>query len=184
MHSTILTVATIKAAYRWVAACSSKQLPPPGCMAPPWSTTLSYNAQNIFAAIQQSETPYWQGRSTSSYAPAPWTVNYAIRDPDFSGCGGDDWKCRMAWLSHAWGGSHVFLYGPGFWTFFNNNGGCDGYCKTNAVEVGGGVSSLYYYGITTKLNENLVRDIGKPSVTEYINPGSWGGCVAAFLTHS
>ena len=131
-----------------------------------------YNAQNVFAAMQQTETPYWQGLGTSSYAPAPWRVNYAIGDPDSSGCGGDDGKCRRAWFSRVWGGSHLFPYGSAFWTSFINNDGCDGYCKTNVMEVGEGVPSLYYHGIITKSNENLVRDIGKPSVTRYNNPGS------------
>ena len=149
------------------------------------------NAQNVFAGMQQSETPYWQGPGSSSLAPAPWTPNLDIGDPNFSGCSGGDGLCRMAWFSRVWGGQNLFLYGSGFWTFFNNRrldqgnkGDCGGkYCQLNAVEIGNGAKGVYYYGLDTHSVQNMIRDVnpGGVLVTQSNNPGPWDGVVAAFL---
>ncbi|XHG09424.1 hypothetical protein AWENTII_012483 [Aspergillus wentii] len=43
------------------------------------------HAQNVFSALQQSETPYWQGPG-NALAPAPWADSLTSSDPNYSGC--------------------------------------------------------------------------------------------------
>lgn len=140
------------------------------------------NARNVYIGMQQSETPYWQGTGSPSLAPAPWTA--AGSDPNFSNCGGSDAQCRMAWFQTISGSSDIFIYGSGFWTFFNDNSpSCDSSCQTNAVNIESS-STIYYYGLETRSNINLVYYDGSALVTQNNNPGGWGGDVAAFLLDS
>ena len=86
----------------------------------------------------------------------------------------------------------MFLYGAGFWTFFNHNdGGCQaqGVCQTNAIDVRN-TSSLSWFGINVKDNVNVIDGNGVALVTENNNPGGPGGfgkngaVVGAFLMNS
>jgi glucan 1,3-beta-glucosidase len=52
------------------------------------------NAQNVFAAMQQVETPYWQ---PTPRAPNPWTPSLAYSDPTFEGCPSNVSQCYMQW---------------------------------------------------------------------------------------
>ncbi|RFU24725.1 hypothetical protein B7463_g11612, partial [Scytalidium lignicola] len=146
------------------------------------NTLYQYNlnaAQNVFIAMQQCETPYWQGNGSPSLAPAPWTE--LAGDPDFSGCASTDAQCRMAFYQVITGGSNLHIYGSGFWTFFNDNINCNSVCQTNAIAISG-TTDLYYWGINTRYVLNLIQQNGSPLVTENNNPGGWGAVVAAFLT--
>ena len=153
------------------------------------NTLYQYNlnsAQNVLISMQQSETPYWQGPGSPDLAPAPWTPNtQTYHDPDFSGCDANDGLCRMAWFQRISGGNNIYIYGTGFWSFFNHNGGCsNGYCQTNAAEVVSGTTSLYWYNFNTLQSLNLLVNDGSVLVTQNNNPGSWGGIVAAMLADS
>ncbi|RLL93768.1 hypothetical protein CFD26_102250 [Aspergillus turcosus] len=55
-----------------------------------------HNAQNVYAGLLQSESPYMQGSGATQTAPAPWTADSAVGDPDFSWCDGGDQKGRTA----------------------------------------------------------------------------------------
>jgi glucan 1,3-beta-glucosidase len=167
------------------------------------ATLYQYNiasAQNVFIAMQQTETAYWEGPGSPISAPTPWDVNATYSDPDFSGCASNDQQCRMAWAMRISAGNDIFIYGSGFWVFFNGltfasgqgYGGSDGceasccqrsVCQTNAAEVVGGTMGLWWYAVNTHLMTNLVVD-GTNVASQYNNPGSWGGVVAAFLAHS
>jgi len=140
------------------------------------------NAENVYGGMQQCETPYWQGPG-NVLAPNPWTPESDIGDPDFSNCGANDGQCRMAWYQKISGCSNLFLYAGGFWTFFNNHGGCNS-CQTNAVDLEQS-SKVYIYGLNTRANVNLlIGDSGKLRVAQQNNPGGWGGVVAAMLANS
>ncbi|EME87161.1 glycoside hydrolase family 55 protein [Pseudocercospora fijiensis CIRAD86] len=146
------------------------------------------NAQNVFAALLQVETPYWQ---PSPRAPAPWVPNATWQDPDFSGCeGGNVSQCYMAWALRIFGEETrtLPLYGHGFWTFFNgpNYGGCEagpeGNCQVNVVDLrdlrkGNGVE---LYNLNTKGVQNMVT-LGGVQLLKRWNSGSWGAVVAAYL---
>lgn len=154
------------------------------------NTLYQYNlvlAQNLFIGMQQSETPYWQGTGGPAQAPAPWTPNLAFGDPTFSNCKTDDPNCRMAWYQRIVAGSDLYVYGSGFWTFFNDVGDClgvNGTCQNNAAEIVGDPNQLYWWNLNTRGCENLLIDDGVVLETQNNNPGSWGAVVAATLTHS
>jgi glucan 1,3-beta-glucosidase len=150
------------------------------------------NAANVFVGMQQSETAYWQGNGSPSLAPAPWATLSSYGDPTFTNCATDDAQCRMGWFARISGCSNMFLYGAGFWTFFNHNdGGCQaqGVCQTNAINVRN-TSSLSWFGINVKDNVNVIDNNGVALVTENNNPGGSGGfgkngaVVGAFLMNS
>jgi glucan 1,3-beta-glucosidase len=154
------------------------------------NTLYQYNlvaAANLFIAMQQSETPYWQGTGGPAQAPAPWTPNLAFEDPTFSNCKQDDPNCRMAWYQRIVSGLNLYIYGSGFWTFFNDIGDClgvNGTCQNNAAEIVGNPSQLFWWNLNTRGCENLLIDDGVVLETQNNNPGSWGAVVAATLTHS
>jgi glucan 1,3-beta-glucosidase len=89
----------------------------------------------------------------------------------------------MAWYQIISGGSNLFIYGSGFWTFFNDLSLCYSTCQTNAVDISS-TTSLYYYGLNTRGCVNVVYYDGSPLVTQNNNPGGWGAVVAAFLWDS
>ncbi|SLM34703.1 exo-beta-- [Lasallia pustulata] len=76
-------------------------------------------AQNVFVAMQQCETVYWQGAGSPDLAPAPWTPSAAFGDPTFANCGASDAECRMGWFMYMSGSARVFIYGSAFWVFYN-----------------------------------------------------------------
>ena len=139
-----------------------------------------YGAQNVFTALQQSETPYWQGPGNDA-APAPWGSYLQAADPTFSNCASGDTLCTMAWFELLTNSEDLFLYGGGVWAFFNNGGGCSGSnCQENAIDIEGS-SAVYLYGTNVHSITNMVRDGGKTVATESANAGGWGGCIGAFL---
>jgi glucan 1,3-beta-glucosidase len=80
----------------------------------------------------------------------------------------------MAWFQVITGSSNLYIYGSGFWTFFNDDdSSCGTSCQTNAVDVAS-TSSLYYYGLNARSNVNLVYYNGAVLVTQNNNPGGWG----------
>ena len=147
-----------------------------------------HNARNVFAGMQQSETPYWQGNGSPQNAPAPWTSLSSYGDPTFSNCNGNDAQCRMAWFNTIDSSSNLFIYGSGFWTFFNGqtspskNVCTDPACQTNACQITGSTSNLHWFSVNTRLNLNVIIDLTSGNtVTQNNNPGSWGAVIAAYL---
>lgn len=148
-------------------------------------TLYQYNyndAENVVSTFQQSETPYWQGPG-NDLAPAPWTDNLISSDPSFDNCASDDSTCRMAFFECISGSSDLFLYNGMVWTFFNNDGDCDGDCQENAVNIIGS-DPLYLYGQQVKSVTNIFLEDGTAIATESANSGGWGGVVAAYLHDS
>ncbi|KAH7355180.1 putative exo-beta-1,3-glucanase [Rhexocercosporidium sp. MPI-PUGE-AT-0058] len=153
-------------------------------------TLYQYNfvsAANVLVSMQQSETPYWQGTGGPAQAPAPWTPSDSYSDPTFSHCSTDDPNCRMAWYQRIVSGSNLYIYGSGFWTFFNNVGDCkgvNGTCQDNANEIVGSPTGLFWWNVNTRGCLNVLVDNGVVAQTQNNNPGSWGAVVAATLTYS
>ena len=151
------------------------------------------NAQNVFAALQQVETPYWQ---PSPRAPEPWVPDAAWADPTFE-CGasqGDE--CYMSWHLRIIGSQTktVALYGLAFWVFFFKSSlscqGPDGTCQTNSVGfhgLGEGEAAhhdVVVYQLNTRGVYDLVRletaggEVGAAQASDW---GSWGVLVGAYL---
>ncbi|PLB52583.1 exo-beta-1,3-glucanase [Aspergillus steynii IBT 23096] len=148
-------------------------------------TLYQYNfeqARNVFSALQQSESPYWQGPG-NLYAPAPWADHRIASDPDFSHCAPDDAKCRMALFERIKGSSDLFLYGGGNWVFFNANGDCNGDCQKNNIQILDS-TKVYLYGTNSKSITNMVLEGSQAIATQSDNAGGWGGVIAAYLYNS
>lgn len=145
------------------------------------NTLYQYNfndASNVFTALQQSETPYWQGEGSDSLAPAPWSSSLIPSDPNFTNCDHSDAKCRMAWFQQIRDSTELFLYGAGTWTFFNDNGGCyGGLCQKNAIRIQNS-RDVYFYGTNTRSIDNMFLDADEVVVTAAEHAGGWGGVVA------
>jgi glucan 1,3-beta-glucosidase len=148
------------------------------------------NAQNVFAALQQVETPYWQ---PAPRAPEPWTPDPAWKDPTFE-CEGQGDECYMSWHLRVIGEQTktVALYGQAFWVFFFKGSldcqGPDGTCQTNSVGFQGlgegGGKDVAIYNLNTRGVYDLVRletAGGKVGSAQADNWGSWGGLLAGYL---
>ncbi|KAK3685711.1 pectate lyase superfamily protein-domain-containing protein [Podospora appendiculata] len=159
-------------------------------------------ASNVYIGLQQTESPYWQGKGTPQRAPGPWTANKAYGDPTFDNCArqaesGND-QCYRAWAHYMSNSSNVVIHGSAMWVFFNqmNNNkwqdaGCDstgGICQLN-MAYASDVESMSWYSLSSKSAANLVYDTAASGGTATVtaqddNQGSWGGVVAAYLRDS
>lgn len=91
------------------------------------------NTKNIYGGFLQTETPYYQPVPT---APAPFSVNSGLNDPDFvSSCSGQSGNCREAWGLRSLNTNGVFIYGGGFYSFFNNYSTSKSLPKSQMLEV-------------------------------------------------
>lgn len=148
------------------------------------------NAQNVFTAMQQVETPYWQ---PGPRAPEPWTPDEGWGDPTFD-CAGLGDECYMSWHLRIIGSQTktVALYGQAFWVFFFRGNlecsGPDGTCQTNSVGFQGlgegGGKDVVLYNLNTRGVYDLVRlekADGTVASAQADNWGSWGGLVAAYV---
>ncbi|KAA8645848.1 hypothetical protein EYZ11_010009 [Aspergillus tanneri] len=149
-------------------------------------TLYQYNferARNVFSALQQSESPYWQGPG-NLMTPSPWAEHSIASDPDFAQCAANDALCRMALFERIQGSSDLFLYGGCNWVFFNNNhGGCNGDCQKNSIQILDS-TDIYLYGTNTKSTINMILQGNRVIATEKDNAGGWGGVIAAYLYNS
>lgn len=134
------------------------------------------NAQNVFAGLLQTETPYMQGNGAYRLAPDPWVAVSKYGDPDFSWCNGDDGPCRSSLAQNINGGSNLFFYNTASWAFFDGywngqyNEHCDT-CQTNMLRVSNNPSNLFWYGIATKSAAVVILD-GVTNPLKLNNPGA------------
>ena len=147
-----------------------------------------YHARNVFVGMQQGEAPYWQGCGSPCLAPHPWVPSPRYGDPTFSECPPDDARSRMAWYNILQDCSSIFIYGSGFWTFFNHgDAACRGtFCQQNASTISGSnTTDIYWFNMNTKSNLNMLvlQDVTTTQsvVRASDNKGSWDAVVAAFL---
>ena len=75
------------------------------------------NAQNVYAGVIQSETPYMQSNPTA--LNGGFTPSTTYFDPDFSSCNGDA-GCEKAWGLRIFASSDILVYGAGLYSFFDN----------------------------------------------------------------
>jgi pectate lyase-like protein len=151
-----------------------------------WLYNYNFNqAQNVFAGMLQSETPYMQGSGAIKTVPAPWTVRPDYGDPDYSWCASGDQKCRTALATNVNGGSDVALYNSAAWAFFSGpwygdySKLCQGTCQTNMMRVANSPKNLIWYSISTRSADIVVLD-GKTNPSMSNNPGGWGAIIQAY----
>lgn len=135
----------------------------------------SYNAQNLYLGMIQDETPYWQ---RDNPAPSNWMPNRKYHDPDFSHCASGDINCHLAFGLNFDGGSDIFSYGSGVWTFRPN--------QTNDIWIQECPRNLLIFNANNGGSNsgwtNIITVADGGMVTDVANPGGWsGGLVAAYL---
>jgi len=135
----------------------------------------SYNAHNLFLGFIQDETPYWQ---RDNPAPSGWFPNPKYHDPDFTHCAPDDVNCRLSFGLNFDGGSNIFSYGSGVWTFWP--------AQTNDIWIQGNPKNLLIFspnnGGSGSQWSNIIAVENGGNVTDAANPGGWaGGLISAYL---
>lgn len=144
-----------------------------------------HKASNVFAGLLQTESPYMQGAGADELAPAPWTADPQLGDPDFSWCSPSDGKCRSALATNIDGGSDIALYNSAAWAFFDGewngqyNEPCNGKCQSNMMRVVEGPKNLVWYSISTRMTDVMVLD-DKTNPREADHPGGWEGIIQAY----
>ncbi|KAJ5583228.1 Pectin lyase fold/virulence factor [Penicillium sp. DV-2018c] len=144
-----------------------------------------HNAENVFAGLLQSETPYMQGQGEYQAAPAPWTALAKYGDPDYSWCAADDQKCRTALATNVDGGSNIALYNSAAWAFFDGywnglyNEPCSGTCQSNMMRVTNNPQNLVWYSIGTRMTDVMVLD-GKSNPRQSDHKGGWEGIIQVY----
>jgi len=118
------------------------------------------NAENVFMAMIQTETPYFQALPP---APTPWSQSSKYNDPDFTHCTADSPSCGMAWGIRYLDSSDVFLYGAGHYNFFRNyNQTCltTEDCQDHMVDFQSNDATIHLYGLNTKASVNMITSAG------------------------
>ncbi|KAI8621283.1 glucan 1,3-beta-glucosidase [Chytriomyces sp. MP71] len=113
------------------------------------------NAANIFAALLQIETAYYQGSVTN--ALSPFKPNASYNDPTFSNCAAGDSACLKGWGLRAVNTRDTVIYGAGLYSFFDNyKQGCltSWNCQSNMVSLE--KSSVSMVGLTTIGTTNML----------------------------
>jgi glucan 1,3-beta-glucosidase len=72
-------------------------------------------ANNIYSGHMQTETPYWQ---PTPNALGVFTPGALFNDPTFSDCGTDP-TCVETWAFRVLNSTNVYIYGVGFYNFFD-----------------------------------------------------------------
>ncbi|KAI4148090.1 MAG: hypothetical protein LQ340_005247 [Diploschistes diacapsis] len=121
--------------------------------------------QDIYIAQAQTETPYYQPNPS---APAPFSVVPSLNDPNFaSSCAGQGGNCADAWGFRVLNTKGVYMYGGGFYSFFDNystacsNTGGSENCQDNIVDVESS-SDINIYNLNTVGTTNMATLNGNP----------------------
>lgn len=138
-----------------------------------------YQAENVFTAMQQTETPYFQGYNEDVLAPVPWANNLVASNPTFSNCGSDDTSCRMAWMEHISKSPNLFLYGGCVWAFYDDHS-IPANGDVQQINIDKDSSSVYLYGTNVHWVTNMFLSDYTVIATEKTNGGGWGGVIAAY----
>jgi glucan 1,3-beta-glucosidase len=133
------------------------------------------NASNVYMALIQTETPYFQSNPDAS---TPFTANAAFADPVFSGSASNN----KAWGLRIVDSEDVFIFGGGLYSFFENYGQtcvAANNCQDNMVslENSGGV---HLYGLSTKAAVNMVTVEGESAALDKDNRNNFCAAIAWF----
>ncbi|EED21310.1 exo-beta-1,3-glucanase Exg0 [Talaromyces stipitatus ATCC 10500] len=135
------------------------------------------NAKNVFMALIQTETPYWQSNPT---ALTPFKAQTTFNDPDFSTCTTD--SCRKAWGLRVTSSSDTLIYGAGLYSFFENyDQTClaTESCQENIVQID--CSPISIYGLSTKASTNMITSSDGTSLAKQEdNTSSFASTIALF----
>ncbi|KAG8886520.1 hypothetical protein FRB97_003031 [Tulasnella sp. 331] len=103
------------------------------------------NSRNVYAGLIQTETAYYQ---PAPAAPDPFTISTTYHDPVLP----DGAAHTMTWGLAIHASSHIFIYGAGHYSFFQNySQTCltTTNCQTSIVQVTSSSTNVYVYGLST-----------------------------------
>lgn len=126
------------------------------------------NAQNVFFAMAQTETPYYQSNPVAGTLFAP-NSNYG--DPSFPNCAANDKLCRKSWGMRINNSQNVLVYGIGMYSFYDNyDQTClnNQNCQTNMINIISS-SNVILYAVNTKAATNMVSLSGVSQATDAAN---------------
>ncbi|CAG5137551.1 uncharacterized protein ALTATR162_LOCUS145 [Alternaria atra] len=126
------------------------------------------NVKNLFATFLQTETPYWMPAPDVRGQPFPFNNNL---DPNYDSC--LPGNCSTVAL-RVRDSQNLFIYGAGFYSFFNNYitkcsdnpGNSD--CQSEIVRLEGSTNNLKIYALSTIGVQNMITRNGQ-SIARYID---------------
>lgn len=133
-------------------------------------------AQNVYMALIQTETAYFQGNPD---ARVPFTTNAKYADPDFSKCSGN--TCARTWGLRVTNSKDVLVYGGGLYSFYDNYAQpcvAANNCQDNMVAVDD--SSVQMFGISTKASVAMITLNGQAAAKDSDNRNNFCAAIAAF----
>lgn len=133
------------------------------------------NASNVYMALIQTETPYFQSNPDAS---TPFTVNAAYSDPSFSGSS----TAKKAWGLRIVDSQDVFVYGAGLYSFFDNYSQtclATESCQDNMLSIENS-SPVYMFGLSTKAATNMVSVNGASAALDSDNRNNFCATIALF----
>lgn len=134
-------------------------------------------AKNVYMALIQTETAYFQGNPD---ARVPFAANAKYADPDFSRCA-EGSRCARTWGLRAQDSSDVLVYGGGLYSFYDNYGQvCVGEnnCQDHMIAVDN--SKVRMFGISTKASVAMVTLDGQAAAKDADNRNNFCAAIAAF----
>lgn len=137
------------------------------------------NAQNVYAGVIQSETPYMQSNPTA--LNGGFTPSDTYFDPDFSSCKGDA-GCEKAWGLRIFASTNILIYGAGLYSFFDNyDQTClaTESCQSNMVSIECS-SEVYLWALSTKASTNMVTVDGTGVVNQSDNMSNFCQTIVVF----
>jgi len=157
------------------------------------------NASNVYMALIQTETPYYQSNPDAS---TPFTSQVAFADPVFTGGALNN----KAWGLRVIDSEDIFVYGAGLYSFFENYDqkcvplqNCQGKPDTisflaqhqtqrqkltdllldNMVDIKNS-GKVHLYGLSTKAAVNQVTVEGKSAALDKDNRNNFCAAIALF----
>ena len=138
------------------------------------------NASDIYLALIQTETPYYQGNPVST---SPFSPKAEFGDPDFAvSCNGDSsGGCERSWGVRAVNSKDVFIFGAGLYSFFDNydqNCLLTQSCQKNMVSLEN--SAVHMFGLSTKASTNMLTVNGASIALDSDNRNNFCATIALF----
>lgn len=136
------------------------------------------HAQNVYMALIQTETPYFQANPD---ALQPFTPDARFSDPDFARCTSPG--CKKAWGLRVVGSSDVHVFGAGLYSFFDNYAQtclATENCQENMVALDCANENVFLWGLSTKAATNMVTINGEGVVEQKDNRNNFCSTLAVF----
>ncbi|TVY67484.1 Glucan 1,3-beta-glucosidase [Lachnellula suecica] len=133
------------------------------------------NASNVYMALIQTETPYFQSNPD---ATTPFTSNSVYADPVFSG----NASANKAWGLRIVDSDDILVYGAGLYSFFDNySQDClaTESCQDNMVSIENS-GSVNIFGLSTKAATNMVMVDGKSAAIDSANRNNFCATISVF----